>query len=123
MRRHYENDKRHNPPLGQRRRRVDQKEDLKPDITEEQVDDEHRHYITEDEVIELLGDIERHREALAHDVGILEHWLGGSAELRAEWSKFIRNGGVTAADFADFMNGQFRYRRIRQHKHLRLVSS
>jgi hypothetical protein len=97
---------------------------LRPDYKHnEPISDETRSYVTDSEVIELLQDIECHREALAHDISILQRWLTGSAELQVEWSKFIRNGGVTAADFAAFMDGQFRYRRIRQSKHLRLVNS
>jgi hypothetical protein len=80
-------------------------------------------YIQVSAVIALLRSIEAHRQALCDNEATLHNWLRASSEFTRAWSKFVSAGGVSAADFDKFMDGQFRGRRIRQKKHLRLVAS
>jgi hypothetical protein len=40
-----------------------------------------------------------------------------------QWHAFLRSGGVTAEDFEGFLDGHFRPRMIRHHRHLRLIVS
>ena len=77
-----------------------------------------------DEVADLLRDIERHRTALANNAATLQGWLDSNDELRAAWTRFIREGGITADDFDRFMCGQDLHRTpLRQRRHLRLVAT
>jgi hypothetical protein len=98
-------------------------EEIAKAVDDEDYDDDTRSYVEVDEVIGLLRNIERYRGALARDTATLQRWLDGSSELQELWSKFMRCGGVTADDFRQFIDGRFRDRRIRQRRHLRLVSS
>ena len=74
-------------------------------------------------MIALLRSIERHRCAIAADQAIFAMWLDGAPTLAKVWREFNAAGGVTADDFYKFMHGKFNRRRVRQRKHLRLVSS
>jgi hypothetical protein len=75
------------------------------------------------EVVGLLRTIEKHRAALEGATACLQRWIYGSTELTTTWTKFQAAGGVTADDFADFLKGRLRVRRIRNHRHLRLLVS
>lgn len=83
--------------------------------------DDDRTSIEVGEVIDLLGRIERHREALECEQATLTRWLAGAPELAADWAGFTRMGGVTAEDFARYLDGRLRSRRTRRKRHLRLV--
>jgi hypothetical protein len=74
------------------------------------------------DVLDLLDDIERHRRALAADAAVLEGWIAISRELAEAWRDFTAAGGIGADDFAAFMHGQFQTRRVRQHRHMRLIA-
>lgn len=86
-------------------------------------DEEDGHTISADEVIGLLRNIEQYRQALTRESATLERWLAGSQELQDTWREFQLAGGVSADDFQAFIDGTFRYRRIKQKRHLRLVST
>ena len=80
-------------------------------------------YISQDEVIELLYNIEYHRNAIANVTDKFEYWLGSSKQLRDVWNRFLIGGGISANDFQAFLNGKFRCRPVRQRRHLRLISN
>jgi hypothetical protein len=73
------------------------------------------------DVIGLLRNIEGHQKALHGHMAILHRWLNRSRDLSEAWAKFMRGGGVTADDFALFVDGRFRSRHTRQKRHLRLL--
>jgi hypothetical protein len=79
--------------------------------------------VTVEEVLMLLNECQCHRKALARLNAKLQDWRDGSPDLDKEYRAFEQAGGVTEFDFADFMDGTFRYRRTRQKRHLRLVSN
>jgi hypothetical protein len=68
-----------------------------------------------------LQTIEHHRSQLDHAAANLKRLLR-DADLHKLWSKFALAGGFSSNDFASFIEGRFRCRRIRQRRHLRLVS-
>jgi hypothetical protein len=72
--------------------------------------------VTTEEIVEMLRAIEEARV-------IFDDWLLRSYEFKNSWDVFTRAGGVSADDFEQFMKGTFRSRRIRQKRHLRLVSN
>jgi hypothetical protein len=84
-------------------------------------DEDGKAFITEDEVVELLQSMERYRQRIADAAFVFSDWLEGSPQLQEVWNKFIQAGGITADDFRKFLDGRFRYRLIRQRRHLRLV--
>ena len=77
----------------------------------------------EDELLDVLKSIERHRDRLAADASYFDGLLISNPELQALWQKFMRAGGVTSRDFRQFLDGRFRCRRIKQRRHLRLVAA
>jgi hypothetical protein len=91
-------------------------------IEEELRDEQEDGFISQAEVIELLHTIECHREAIACATDKFEYWLQSSGQLRDTWQRFLISGGVSAEDFRAFLNSKFRCRRVRQRRHLRLVS-
>jgi hypothetical protein len=82
-----------------------------------------RTYIAGEEVVALLRRIEWHRQELTAEAALFKRWLTASPQLQAVWTKFIDAGGITAREFDRFLDGlPFRHRRVRQHRHLRLVA-
>jgi hypothetical protein len=96
------------------RRRYEEEEDEEEDVLEQD---------PQEELVELLENIERHRERLGYNIGGLRALLRRNPLLEKQWNSFLRSGGVTANDLECFLNGQFRPRLTRTRKHLRLVSN
>ena len=69
----------------------------------------------------VLQAIEHHRSQLDHAAASLKRLLR-DADLHKLWSTFTLVGGVSSNDFASFIEGRFRSRRVRQRRHLRLIS-
>ena len=85
--------------------------------------DAHRTNITVEEVCALLDSITNHRHALAEHTATLDDWYAHSRDFALAWREFIASGGINAADFVAFMDGEFAPRRTRRRRHLRLVSN
>jgi hypothetical protein len=83
-----------------------------------------RKQISLTEFVALLQRIEHHRGQLNADAETLRSWLNNS-QLAAAWGKFTANGGISCADFLNFMQGKQgpRLSPLCQRRHLRLVVS
>jgi hypothetical protein len=90
---------------------------------DQEIEEDEPTFIQVEAIIALLRSIERHRQALRDNETTLRKWLRASSEFTNAWNVFVNAGGVSAADFDNFMDGQFHARRIRRKKHLRLVAS
>lgn len=75
----------------------------------------------QEELLDTLKSIEHHREQLHQAASYFEAILATEPGLRTLWDQFTRAGGVTVDDLRCFLAGRFRYRRIRKHRHVRLV--
>ncbi len=69
-----------------------------------------------------LAILEYHRHGLDQAADDLQQLLCNDADLRKLWSNFTMAGGIFASDLSNFIAGRLRYRRIRQRRHLRLVT-
>ena len=83
---------------------------------------EARKSLTKQEVVRLFRDVERYRQALADCSATFEEWLEICPDLQEEWERFTANGGITADELEQHLDGKvFRHRRTRRRKHLRLI--
>jgi hypothetical protein len=74
-------------------------------------------------VILVLTLIESHQRAINRERATLAGWLDKIEWLQVAWEEFQSAGGLTAEDFAQFIAGHFRHKRMRRKRHLRLVHS
>ena len=87
------------------------------------IHDPNRTLITVEEVLALLTRIEQHRAQLDADAELLRDWLNGSPQLARAWREFTQAGGISAAEFDQFLHGKFKPRPSGQpHKHLRVLT-
>ena len=102
--------------------RADLEQEIAEAIGGDGINEEEGSDISKDVVIGLLGQIEYHQQAMRRASDRFERWLERSDELQTVWKTFLVSGGINAHDFLAFLDGRFRSRRIRQRRHLRLVT-
>lgn len=105
------------PIIGRNRER-----DLKRTVDDLYDDDEGFTVDAVEYLLSLLCCMERWRNYLNRDQAAFARLLRDIPGLQQQWATFTGQGGQTAADFNDFLNGEFRPRLIRRKGPLQLVA-
>jgi hypothetical protein len=76
----------------------------------------------DEELIDALERIEQARRELAAQHRYFNSVLAAEPCLQEQWAGFLRQGGITAHEFRNYLAGKIiRYRATRTRKHLRLL--
>jgi hypothetical protein len=72
-------------------------------------------------MVTALHAVETYQSQLRDAERTRQHLLRSNANLRQVWDRFMQAGGISCADFDQFVQGRFRNRRVHKRRHLRLV--
>jgi hypothetical protein len=88
------------------------------------VDDEDDDEVLDPEIelLQLLYWQDSYQASLQRNRSRVDSLLRRYPDLLQRWQQFLRNGGVGAEHWEQYLNGRMRPRLTRQRKHLRLIS-